>query len=63
MKIRMSTEHDTTHITPAGGNVFVDLGFEPAEAAALKAKSEHDIMARLVVESSKSNEPNQAPGA
>ena len=23
------------HITPAGGNVFADLGFEPAEAAAL----------------------------
>lgn len=24
------------HITPAGGNVFADLGFPPEEAAALK---------------------------
>ncbi len=28
------------HITPAGGNVFADLGFEPEEAAKLKIKSQ-----------------------
>lgn len=30
----------TSHITPAGGNVFADLGFPPEEAAALKAESD-----------------------
>lgn len=29
----------TTHITPAGGNVFADLGFAPAEAENLKIRS------------------------
>ena len=28
-----------THITPANGNVFADLGFAPAEAAKLKIKA------------------------
>ncbi|RTP98373.1 XRE family transcriptional regulator [Enterobacter sp. WCHEn045836] len=31
------------HITPAGGNIFADLGFEPKEAAALKAQSDAEI--------------------
>ena len=29
-----------THITPTGGNVFTDLGFEPEEAVKLKIKSQ-----------------------
>lgn len=31
------------HITPAGGNVFADLGFPPEEAAALKLESDRQI--------------------
>lgn len=41
----MATKIDTKtrHITPAGGNIFADLGFEPTEAAALLARSKADI--------------------
>ena len=36
----MSTiDSSITHITPAGGNVFADLGFAPDEAAKLKIKA------------------------
>ncbi len=35
----MNTETGTWHTTPAGGNIFADLGFDPVEAAALKIKS------------------------
>jgi len=35
------------HFTPVGGNVFVDLGFEPKEAAALKAESQRIISEKL----------------
>ena len=31
---------EENHITPVGGNVFADLGFEPEEAAKLKIKSQ-----------------------
>jgi hypothetical protein len=39
----MSIETKSMHITPVGGNVFADLGFEPLEAAALKAESQRII--------------------
>lgn len=29
-----------THSTPSSGNVFLDLGFDPAEAAVLKLRAE-----------------------
>jgi len=29
-----------THVTPAGSNIFTDLGFEPQEAAKLKIKAQ-----------------------
>lgn len=35
------------HITPVGGNVFADLGFEPAEA--LKAESQRIISEKLAI--------------
>ncbi len=35
------------HTTPADGNVFADLGFEPKEAAALKAESQRRIAEEL----------------
>lgn len=34
------SNNEESHITPAGGNVFADLGFEPEEAAKLKIKSQ-----------------------
>jgi len=40
---KMSIDTETRHITPAGGNVFADLGFGPEEAAALKAESDRLI--------------------
>lgn len=43
----MSIETKSMHITPVGGNVFADLGFEPKEAAALKAESQRIISENL----------------
>lgn len=40
------------HITPVGGNVFADLGFEPAEAAALKAQSRRIISEKMAIKDS-----------
>lgn len=37
------------HITPAGGNVFADLGFEPAEAAALYEQTQKVIAKKLAI--------------
>jgi predicted XRE-type DNA-binding protein len=48
----MSIETKSTHITPVGGNVFADLGFEPEEAAALKAESQRIISEKLAIKDS-----------
>ncbi len=48
----MSIETKSMHITPAGGNVFADLGFEPEEAAALKAWSQQIIAEKLAIKES-----------
>ena len=45
----MSIETKSMHITPVGGNVFADLGFEPAEAAALKDESQRIISETLAI--------------
>jgi predicted XRE-type DNA-binding protein len=37
------------HVTPVGGNVFADLGFDPAEAAALYEQSEKAIAKKLAI--------------
>jgi predicted XRE-type DNA-binding protein len=37
------------HITPADGNVFADLGFDPAEAAELQANSNRIISEKLAI--------------
>ena len=34
------TESIITHVTPVGGNIFADLGFEPEEAAKLLAEAD-----------------------
>lgn len=44
------------HITPVGGNVFADLGFDPKEAAALKAESDRIISEKLAIKESLMNE-------
>ncbi len=38
------TESIIKHVTPAGGNVFADLGFEPEEAARLLAEADADAI-------------------
>lgn len=43
----MKSKHGTAHITPADGNVFLDLGFEPEEADALKVESDRQIRESL----------------
>ncbi|WP_297478043.1 XRE family transcriptional regulator [Ferrovum sp.] len=48
----MSIEIDSMHITPVGGNVFADLGFEPEEAAALQAESRWVISEKLAIKES-----------
>ncbi len=34
-----TTDNSITHVTPADGNVFADLGFAPEEAIKLKIKA------------------------
>jgi len=48
----MSIDTKSMHITPVGGNVFADLGFEPAEAAALKVESQRIISEKLAIKDS-----------
>lgn len=45
----MSTKKESMHITPVGGNVFADLGFEPEEAAKLLADTDNVISEKLVI--------------
>jgi len=45
----MSIDTKSMHVTPAGGNVFADLAFEPKEASALKAESQRIISAKLAI--------------
>lgn len=42
----MASSYGSSHVTPAGGNVFADLGFDAAEAEALKAASDNVISLR-----------------
>jgi predicted XRE-type DNA-binding protein len=45
----MNHEKEGWHVTPAGGNVFADLGFPLEEAEALKAESTRIIMEKLAI--------------
>ncbi|WP_374582737.1 helix-turn-helix domain-containing protein [Pseudoduganella sp.] len=45
----MTTDTKSAHITPVGGNVFVDLGFDPSEAAALQANSNRIIAGKIAI--------------
>lgn len=48
----MINKTQTAHITPAGGNVFADLGFAPAEAIAFKAEADAIIAKKLAIKES-----------
>lgn len=39
----MAMDTEIRHVTPAGANLFLDLGFSPAEARKLKAASRKQI--------------------
>lgn len=43
LKRQLEEHHPSTHVTPADGNVFADLGFPPEEAAALLAETHRRI--------------------
>ena len=45
----MDIETKSMHITPVGGNIFADLGFDTAEASALQAKSKKIISEKLAI--------------
>jgi predicted XRE-type DNA-binding protein len=45
MKIDVAIEH----VTPADGNIFLDLGFSEVEAAALKAELDQEIAQRQAI--------------
>jgi predicted XRE-type DNA-binding protein len=45
----MDIETKSMHITPAGGNIFADLGFDANEAVALQAKSKKIISEKLAI--------------
>lgn len=40
-------EHGVRHITPAGANIFLELGFEPQEAEELQRQSQAEIAQAL----------------
>jgi len=45
----VSIETQSAHITPVGGNVFADFGFDPEEAAALQAETQRIITEKLAI--------------
>jgi len=48
----VSSESIITHVTPVGGNIFADLGFEPDEAARLLAETDAVISEKLAIKNS-----------
>lgn len=61
----MSIDTKSAHITPVGSNVFADLGFEPKEAAMLKAESQRIIAGKLAIKErlAQSPRPKRRAGA
>lgn len=61
----MRAEKKSMHVTPVGGNVFADLGFDAGEAAGMKAESDIVISEQLAaLKSRRSLEPaDHAPAA
>jgi predicted XRE-type DNA-binding protein len=48
----VSSKSIITHVTPVGGNIFADLGFEPEEAAKLLAETDAIISEKLAIKDS-----------
>lgn len=48
----MSVETKSMHITPAGGNIFADLGLESEEAVRLLAETDRAISEKLAIKES-----------
>lgn len=48
----MSIETKSMHVTPVGGNIFADLGFEPKVAARLLAETDRAISEKLAIKES-----------
>ena len=46
---QMNVDTESWHITPVGGNVFADLGFEPEEAAALLAQTKRIVSEKRAI--------------
>ena len=42
-RTRPTIKRGSGHITPADGNIFLDLGFPPEEAAAMLAEADREI--------------------
>lgn len=51
----------TTHVTLAGGKVFVDLGFDTTEAAALKEASDRIVAEKLTFKETLLGDPDGSP--
>ncbi len=47
--IEIIADNSAGHITPAGGNVFADLGFDKAEAKALQSQTREVIAKKLAI--------------
>ncbi|WP_227814117.1 hypothetical protein [Nitrogeniibacter aestuarii] len=47
MNNQVNSAHGSAHVTPAGGNVFIDLGFDADEAEPLKTESQCVILDKL----------------
>lgn len=49
------------HVTPAGANIFADLGFEPGEAVRLLDESNKIILEKLSIKKSLMTESGLRP--
>lgn len=51
-KVNNKIQTQIRHVTPAGGNVFLDLGFDTEEADRLKAEADHIITIKIAIRES-----------
>lgn len=52
----MNIDTKSMHVTPVGGNIFADLGFEPKEAARMLAETDQVISERQAIKEALMNE-------
>ncbi len=46
-KSRSNSDRASSHVTPIGGNIFLDIGFSPSEAGEMLAETERIIEEKL----------------